>query len=125
MLLRTRTTGRRGLTRVPGNQCSFPPVRSSHANEEPPAPGLSVRPDCLEPLGLSVTKAAEVLGVTRQALNDVINGKSRISPEMAIRLSKTFGSSAETWRGMQLAYALAHTARREGEPHVPWHSGSE
>jgi antitoxin HigA-1 len=83
--------------------------------KNPPHPGLSVRLDCLEPLGLSVTEAAKVLGVTRQALNNLVNAKSGISPEMAIRLSKAFGSSAETWLGMQLAYDLAQTRLREGD----------
>lgn len=86
--------------------------------KNPPHPGLSVRLDCLEPLGLSVTEAAKVLGVTRQALNNVVNGKSGISPEMAIRLSKAFGSSAETWLGMQLAYDLGQARLHEGEIHV-------
>src|SRR5437763_13656345 len=65
--------------------------------KNPPHPGRSIRTACLEPLGLSVTDGAEVLGVTRQALNNVIHGKSGISPEMAIRLSKAFGSTPETW----------------------------
>jgi addiction module HigA family antidote len=65
--------------------------------KNPPHPGGSVRRACLEPLGLSVTESAKILGVTRQALNNVINGKSGISPEMAIRLSKAFGSTPETW----------------------------
>ena len=71
--------------------------------KNPPHPGLSVRLDCLEPFGLSVTRAAEVLGVTRQTLNNLVNGKAGISPEMAIRLAKAFGSSAEIWLGMQMA----------------------
>jgi antitoxin HigA-1 len=79
--------------------------------KNPPHPGGSIRRACLEPLGLSVTEGAKVLGVTRQALNNVINGKSGISPEMAIRLSKAFGSTPETWLRMQLAYDLA-TARK-------------
>jgi antitoxin HigA-1 len=70
--------------------------------KNPDHPGRVVRRDCLEPSGLSVTAGAKVLGVTRQALN-VANGKSGISPEMAIRLSKAFGSTAETWLRMQLA----------------------
>jgi addiction module HigA family antidote len=78
-------------------------------------PGRVVRRDCLEPLGLSVTAAAKVLGVTRQALNNVVNGKSGISPEMAIRLSKAFGSTAETWLRMQLAYDLAAARRTESQ----------
>src|SRR5277367_6302890 len=75
--------------------------------KNPPHPGRSIRNACLEPLGLSVTDGAKVLGVTRQALNNVINGKSGISPEMAIRLTKAFGSTPETWLRMQLAYDLA------------------
>ena len=63
--------------------------------KNPEHPGRIVRHDCIEPLGLSVTEGAKVLGVTRQALNHVVNGKSGISPEMAIRLAKAFGSTAE------------------------------
>jgi addiction module HigA family antidote len=59
--------------------------------------------------------AAKVLGVTRQALNNLVNGKSGISPEMAIRLAKAFGSSAETWLGIQLDYDLARVRRRENK----------
>src|SRR5208282_6480287 len=81
--------------------------------KNPPHPGLSVRLNCLEPLGLSVTDAAKVLGVTRQAVNNIVNGKSGISPEMAIRLSKAFGSSPETWLGMQLDYDLAQARLNE------------
>ena len=80
-----------------------------------PHPGLIVRHDCLEPLGLAVTAAAKALGVSRQALNNLLNGKSGISPEMAVRLAKAFGSSAETWLGIQLDYDLAQVRRREGE----------
>jgi addiction module HigA family antidote len=78
-----------------------------------PHPGLSVRHDCLEPLGLSVTEGAKVLGVTRQALNNLVNGKSGISPEMAIRLDKAFGGSAEVWLSVQVAYDLAQAMKRE------------
>lgn len=81
--------------------------------KNPAHPGRSIRDACLEPLGLSVTEGAEILGVTRQALNNVINGKSGISPEMAIRLSKAFGSTPETWLGMQLAYDLAQVRKKE------------
>jgi addiction module HigA family antidote len=83
--------------------------------KNPPHPGLSVRLDCLEPLGLSVTKGAEALGVTRQALNNLVNGKAGISPEMAIRLAKAFGSNSETWLAMQMAYDLAQARQHEGE----------
>src|SRR5664280_1349759 len=81
----------------------------------PPHPGRSIRRDCLEPLGLSVTAGAKVLGVTRQALNNVINGKSGISPEMAIRLWKAFGSTPETWMGIQIAYDLAAARKHENK----------
>ncbi len=81
--------------------------------KNPPHPGGSIRRACLEPLDLSVTEGAKILGVTRQALNNVINGKSGISPEMAIRLSKAFGSTPETWLRMQLAYDLAVARRNE------------
>lgn len=84
--------------------------------KNPIHPGRVVRHDCLEPLRLTVTAGAKVLGVTRQALNNVVNGKSGISPEMAIRLSKAFGSTAETWLRMQLAYDLA--AARKNESHI-------
>jgi len=83
--------------------------------KNPVHPGSVVRHDCLEPLGISVTSAAKVLGVTRQALNNVVNGKSGISPEMAIRLSKAFGSTPETWLRMQLAYDLAAARKNESK----------
>jgi len=83
--------------------------------KNPPHPGRSIRSACLEPLGLSVTEGAKVLGVTRQALNNVVNGKAAISPEMAIRLSKAFGSTPETWLRMQLAYDLAAARKDESK----------
>lgn len=79
----------------------------------PPHPGLSVRLDCLEPLGMTVTEASQVLGVSRQALNNLVNGRSGISPEMAIRLSKAFGGTAESWLSMQVAYDLARARQTE------------
>jgi len=83
--------------------------------KNPPHPGRSIRNACLEPLGLTVTEGAKVLGVTRQALNNVVNGKAAISPEMAIRLSKAFGSTPETWLRMQLAYDLAAARKDESK----------
>ena len=83
--------------------------------KNPPHPGLSVRVDCLEPLGLSVTEAAKVLGVSRAALSRLINGKAGVSPEMAIRLSKAFGSTPESWIRMQAAYDLAQAQARENQ----------
>jgi addiction module HigA family antidote len=75
--------------------------------KNPVHPGRVVRQDCLEPLDLSVTAGARALGVTRQALNNVVNEKAAISPEMAVRLSKAFGGEAETWLAMQAAFDLA------------------
>jgi addiction module HigA family antidote len=80
--------------------------------KNPVHPGLIVRDACLDALGLSVTDGARILGVTRQALNNVVNGKAGISPEMAIRLEKAFGSTAETWLAVQSAYDLAEAKRR-------------
>ena len=79
---------------------------------DPPHPGGIVRRQCLEPLGLSVTEAAKGLGITRQALSDFLNEKAGVSVEMAIRLSKAFGSSPETWLGLQTAYDLAQARER-------------
>jgi addiction module HigA family antidote len=81
--------------------------------KNPPHPGLSVRLDCLEPLNLSVTAGAKALGVTRQALNNLVNGKSGISPEMAIRLDKAFGGGAQTWLGLQMDYDLKQAMKHE------------
>ena len=80
--------------------------------KNPPHPGLSVRHDCLEPLGLSVTDAAAHLGVSRKHLSDVINGNSGISPEMAIRLDKAFGGGAATWYQLQAAYDFAQAMKK-------------
>jgi antitoxin HigA-1 len=79
--------------------------------KNPPHPGQHVRHDCLEALDLSVTEGAKVLGVTRQALNNLVNGKSGISPEMAIRLSKAFGGSPAVWLKMQMDYDLAQVEK--------------
>ncbi len=78
----------------------------------PPHPGEIIRDQCLEPLGLSVTDAAKGLGVTRKALSELLNGHAGISPKMAIRLEKAFGSSAETWLRMQLEYELWQAEQR-------------
>ena len=92
--------------------------------KNPVHPGRIVRSACLEPLGLSVTEGAKVLDVTRQTLTKIINGKSGVSPTMAIRLSKAFGSTPETWLRMQLAFDLAQARRDENKikvrrQHVP------
>ncbi|MDE2796191.1 MAG: HigA family addiction module antidote protein [Gemmatimonadetes bacterium] len=85
------------------------------AMHDPPHPGGIIRRQCLEPLDLTVTRAAEGLGVTRQALSELLNGRTGVSVEMAIRLSKAFGSTPETWLGMQMAYDLWQARTRAGE----------
>ena len=82
------------------------------ALHNPPHPGETVRDICLEPLGLTVTAAAKALGVSRKALSDLVNGHAGISPDMAIRLSKAFGGSAESWLRKQMAYDLWRARQR-------------
>jgi addiction module HigA family antidote len=78
------------------------------AMKNPPHPGGFVLRQCIEPLGLTITDAAAALGVTRTTLSELVNGKRGISPEMAVRLSKVFGGSAESWLTQQAHYDLAH-----------------
>ena len=75
--------------------------------KNPPHPGEIIRDLCIEPLGLSVTKAAEGLGVTRKTLSLLLNGHAGISAEMAVRLSQVFGRSPESWLQLQASYDLA------------------
>jgi antitoxin HigA-1 len=84
----------------------------------PPHPGGIVRRQCLEPLGPIVTEAAQGLGVTRQALSELLNEKTGISVDMAIRLFTAFGSSPETWLGLQMAYELWQARGRMDEIQV-------
>ena len=74
-----------------------------------------MRHDCLDPLGLSIAEGAKALGVTRQAMNNLVSGKAGISAEMAIRLEKAFGGGAETWLRMQAAYDLAQVEKQVGK----------
>jgi antitoxin HigA-1 len=78
----------------------------------PPHPGEVLRALCLEPLGLSVTETAKSLGVSRKTLSSILNGRAGISPEMAVRLSIAFDTSAESWLNQQLQYDLWHAERR-------------
>lgn len=78
----------------------------------PPHPGEIIREECLKPLGLTVTAAATGLGITRKALSELLNGHAGLSPEMAIRLAKAFGSSAETWLRLQMQYDLWQAEQR-------------
>jgi addiction module HigA family antidote len=86
--------------------------------KNPPHPGKAVRVSCLEPLGLSVTEGAKVLGITRQSLSNLINGKTGVSPEMALRLSKAFGCTPDTLIKMQAAYDLAQALKHEKQIRV-------
>jgi len=75
--------------------------------KNPPHPGGVVFRQCIEPTGLTITQAAEALGVTRKTLSELVNEKCAISPEMAVRLSKVFGGTAEGWLVQQAQYDLA------------------
>ncbi len=86
------------------------------AMKNPPHPGGSIRENCLEPLGLSVTEAADVLGVARHTLSRVLNGHAAISPDMAIRLENAGWSSADFWLRRQTSYDLAQA--RKGEDRI-------
>ena len=80
--------------------------------KNPPPPGASIKDACLDPLGLSVTEGARILGVARHTLSRVVNGQAGISPEMAIRLEKAGWSNADHWLRVQTAYDLAQARRR-------------
>jgi addiction module HigA family antidote len=80
--------------------------------KNPPHPGRGLKDD-IEALGLTVAEAAEALGVTRQQLYNVIAGRSGITPEMALRLEKGVGGTADAWLGMQAAYDLAQLRRSD------------
>src|SRR5947207_15392143 len=82
------------------------------AMKNPPHPGGVVLRQCIAPLGLTITNAAAALGVTRTTLSELVNEKRGISPEMAVRLSKVFGGSAESWLMQQAQYELAHRSHR-------------
>jgi addiction module HigA family antidote len=82
---------------------------------DPAHPGEIVREECLKPLGLTVTAAAEALGVTRKALSDLLNGHTGVSPDMAIRLEQVFGSTADTWLRMQMQRDLWEARQRAGK----------
>lgn len=89
------------------------PARGPMLN--PPHPGRIIRQDCIDPLGLSIGEAAKALGVTRQTLDRLINERGGISPEMALRLSKAFGSTPEMWLRLQAAHDLAQARKLKAE----------
>ena len=84
----------------------------------PPHPGEVLKELCLEPLGLTVTEAAKGLGVSRKTLSTILNGKSGISPEMAVRLSIAFNTSSESWLNQQLQYDLWQAEQHRKELNV-------
>ena len=79
--------------------------------KNPPHPGGFVLRQCIEPLGLTITDAAAALGVTRNTLSELVNGKRGVSPEMAVRLSKVFGGTEQGWLVQQAQYDLAQVRR--------------
>ena len=93
-------------------------MRTAVPMKNPPHPGKVVRVSCLEPLGLNVTEGAKVLGVSRQALSNLVSGRARMSVDMAVRLAKAFGSTTETWIRLQAAYDVAQAQAREDEIEV-------
>jgi addiction module HigA family antidote len=84
----------------------------------PPHPGEILKEFCLEPLELTVTKTAQALGVSRKTLSAILNGRSGISPEMAIRLGKAFNTSAESWLNQQLQYDLWQAQQAVGDINI-------
>ena len=84
----------------------------------PPHPGEVLKKLCLDPMGLSVTRAARSLGVSRKTLSGIVNGRAGISPEMAVRLSIAFGTSAESWLNQQLQFDLWHAEKGRKRLHV-------
>jgi len=84
----------------------------------PPHPGEILSEMWLAPLGLSITRAAQALDVSRKTLSEVVNGKAAISPEMALRLEMAFGKSAQSWLAHQAAYDLWQVTQRRGDLRV-------
>lgn len=87
--------------------------------QNPPHPGETIRVLCLEPEEITVTAAARRLGVSRKQLSAILNGRAGISPEMAVRLEKVFGSNARTWLALQSSYDLAQVLTRADEIIIP------
>ena len=97
-------------------------IQTKHADpmkmHNPPHPGEVLRELCLNPLDLTVTEAAKALRVSRKTLSSILNGRAGLSPEMAVRLSLAFGTSAESWMNQQTQYDLWHVERRRKKLHV-------
>ena len=90
-------------------------AKTGHRLKTPAHPGGFIKHEIIEPLGLSVTGAADVLGVTRATLSTLLNERAHLSPEMALRVEKAFGVSMDTLMRMQNSYDIAQTRKREGE----------
>jgi addiction module HigA family antidote len=93
--------------------------------KNPPHPGRLILEEILQPLGLTITSGAKILRVSRRALNNLVNQRAGISPEMAIRLAKAFGSTAQTWLRMQSNYDLAQALKSENKIRVRRYRGTE
>lgn len=98
--------------------------RTAKRMKNPPHPGLGVKVDCLEPYGLSITEGAKILGVTRQTLSMLVNQKTDLSWDMAIRLSKAFGSTTDGWMALQFQYAAAQAEERANQIKVKPYKGA-
>lgn len=96
---------------------------NQNRRKEPAHPGGFVKHEVLKPLGLSVTEAADALGVTRPALSALLNERAQLSPEMAIRIEKAFGVSMETLMRMQNSYDIAQARKRDAEIKVERYTG--
>ena len=92
--------------------------------KNPPHPGLGVKVDCLEPYGLSITEGAQILGVTRQTLSLLVNGRTALSWDMAIRLSKAFGSTPDGWMALQFQHDAAQADVRAKQIKVKPYNGT-
>lgn len=84
----------------------------------PPHPGKIIMELCIKPLGITITKAAKALDISRKTLSAILNGRANVSPEMAIRLSIAFGGSAESWINQQTQYDLWHAEQHRKELNV-------
>jgi addiction module HigA family antidote len=84
----------------------------------PPHPGEIIREDCLKPLGLTITEAADGLGIHRKNLSRILNGHAGVSPDMAVRLSNAFGSTPEMWLKLQMAYDLGQARQKDENQRV-------
>lgn len=93
-------------------------IKATMKMHNPPHPGEVLKTLCLEPLNMTITKVAKSLGVSRKTLSSILNGRAGISPEMAVRLSIAFDTSAESWLNQQLQYDLWHAERNRKRLHV-------